>query len=64
VNSNSGEVFLWGLMGHTHKYGKGYKVYRRTGGQQGELLYDASCPQGIPGCVSPYFDYQHIPMRL
>ena len=28
-----------------------------------ELIYDASCPNGIPGCASPFFDYQHIPMR-
>ena len=46
------------------KLGRDHRNGRRTGGQQGELLYDASCPQGIPGCVSPYFDYQHIPMRL
>ncbi len=61
---NLGEIFVWGLMGHTHKYGTGYKVFKRLpGGTQGELIYDAACPQGVPGCVSPYFDYQHIPMR-
>lgn len=58
-----GKVFLWGLMGHTHKYGTGYKVFKRLpNGTKGELLYDASCPNGIPGCVSPFFDYQHIPL--
>ncbi|MCB0546840.1 MAG: T9SS type A sorting domain-containing protein [Phaeodactylibacter sp.] len=61
---NLGEVFVWGLMGHTHKYGTGYKIYRRNpGGQFGELIYDAACAQGVPGCISPFFDYQHIPMR-
>lgn len=61
---NLGEVFVWGLMGHTHKYGAGYKIYRRLpGGQRGELIYDAACPRGVPGCISPFFDYQHIPMR-
>lgn len=60
---NLGEVFLWGIMGHTHKYGRDYKVYKRVNGAKGELIYDASCPRGIPGCSSPYFDYRHIPMR-
>lgn len=58
------DIYLWGMMGHVHKYGTGYKVYERLpGNTQGELLYDASCANGVPGCVSPYFDYQHIPMR-
>ena len=60
----AGKVFLWGLMGHTHKYGTGYKVFKRLpNGVKGELMYDASCPNGIPGCQSPYFDYQHIPLH-
>ena len=60
----TGKVYLWGVMGHTHKYGTGYKVYKRLpNGTKGELFYDASCPNGVPGCASPYFDYQHIPMR-
>lgn len=64
VTTNIGEVFVWGIMGHTHKYGTGYKVYKRqVGGVQGELIYDAACPQGIPGCISPFFDYRHIPIR-
>jgi len=57
-------IYIWGLMGHTHKYGQGYKVWKRQpNGQKGELLYDASCPDGEPGCVAPWFDYRHIPMR-
>ncbi|MCG8330443.1 MAG: T9SS type A sorting domain-containing protein [Chitinophagales bacterium] len=64
INYNLGEIYVWGVMGHTHQYGTGYKVYERLpGGMQGDLIYDASCPQGTPGCVSPFFDYQHIPMR-
>ena len=63
INENLGEVFVWGVMGHTHQYGVGYKVYERENFLQGDLIYDASCPQGVPGCVSPYYDYQHIPMR-
>jgi hypothetical protein len=57
-------LYIWGLMGHTHKYGTGYKVWKRlSNGQKGDLLYDGSCPMGTPGCPSPYFDYQHIPLR-
>ena len=57
-------IYIWGLMGHTHQYGTGYKVWKRLPtGQKGELIYDGSCPQGTPGCVAPYFDYQHIPIR-
>lgn len=64
ITYNLGEIYLWGVMGHTHQYGTGYKVYERLpGGQQGDLIYDAACTQGIPGCISPFFDYQHIPMR-
>ena len=61
--NNLGEIYVWGLMGHTHKYGTGYKVYRRENNQQGELIYDAACPGGTPGCASPFFDYQHIPIE-
>lgn len=64
VAYNIGEIYVWGIMGHTHQYGENYKVFERLpGGQQGELLYDAACSRGIPGCISPFFDYQHIPMR-
>ena len=63
VNNGLGQIYLWGLMGHTHKYGKSYKIFKRTNGQAGELLYDASCGQGVPGCIAPLYDYQHIPLR-
>jgi hypothetical protein len=57
-------LYIWGLMGHTHQYGTGYKVWmRQPNGQKGDLIYDASCPMGIPGCPSPWYDYQHIPIR-
>jgi hypothetical protein len=59
-----GQIHLWALMGHTHKYGTGYKVYHRNAnGSRGAVMYDGACAGGIPGCVSPYFDYQHIPTR-
>ena len=57
-------IYIWGLMGHTHKYGQGYKAWKRlANGQRGELIYDASCAMGIPGCPTPWYDYQHIPIR-
>ena len=63
INNNWGDIFIWALMGHTHQYGQGYKVFRRENRQPTDLLYDGACPQGVPGCVSPNFDYQHIPIR-
>jgi len=57
-------LYIWGLMGHTHRYGRDYKVWKRLpNGQKGEIIYDASCAMGIPGCPTPWFDYQHIPIR-
>lgn len=64
LNYNLGTVYLWSMMGHTHQWGAGYKVYKRTNQTKGALIYDAACPQGIPGCATPFFDYQHIPMRF
>ncbi len=59
-----GDIYVWSLGGHTHQYGTGYKIWKRlAGGGQGEILYDGSCPDGIPDCASPFFDYQHIPTR-
>jgi len=59
-----GNIFVWGVMGHTHQYGTGYKVFlRNNNGSKGNIMYDAACGRGIPGCNSPYFDYRHIPMR-
>lgn len=64
VNFNLGDVYLWSIMGHTHQWGSGYTVHKRINGQKGDIIYDAACPQGIPNCPTPYFDYQHIPMRF
>lgn len=63
VNPFLGEIFLWGLMGHTHQYGTGYKIYERQFDGSENLIYDGACPQAEPGCVSPFFDYHHIPLR-
>ena len=60
----AGKGFIWAMTGHTHKYGTGYKIWQsNTAGTKGTLLYDAGCPVGVPGCQTPIFDYQHIPMR-
>ena len=61
----SGELFVWNVAGHTHQYGTSYKIWTNDeAGVADELVYDASCPRGIPGCVAPFFDYQHIPNRI
>lgn len=59
------ELFVWQLGGHTHRYGQDYKIWKRnTNGTKGEMIYDGECPNGIPACNVPYFDYQHIPNRI
>jgi Secretion system C-terminal sorting domain len=64
VNYNIGNVYMWGLMGHTHKYGTDYKIYKRNvNGTRGTMLYDGQCSDGVPNCFNPYFDYKHIPLR-
>ncbi len=66
-SSSYPDIYIWGVMGHTHKYGKEYKVYHRLpGGVKGDLVYDAACPGGIPGCpeAARNYDYQHTPLML
>jgi len=63
ISGNGGDAYLWALMGHTHKYGTGYKVWKREGGERTDLLYDGACAEAVPDCVFPEFDYQHIPIR-
>ena len=50
-------------MGHTHKYGTGYKVWKRENGMPTDILYDGACAEGVPNCTFAEFDYQHIPIR-
>ena len=60
-----GKAYIWNIAGHTHRYGTGYKVWLNDdAGNRDELIYDGSCPRGIPGCVAPFYDYQHIPTRV
>ncbi len=63
ISGNGGDAYLWALMGHTHQYGTGYKVWKRENSGPTELLYDGACAEGVPNCVFPEFDYQHIPIR-
>ncbi len=59
-----GNAFVWNIAGHTHRYGTSYKIWMNdAAGNQDELIYDGSCPRGNPGCVAPFYDYQHIPTR-
>ncbi|MEM1218541.1 MAG: T9SS type A sorting domain-containing protein [Bacteroidota bacterium] len=62
-NPNLGEIYLWNIMGHTHQWGTGYTAAKRELFNETDLIYDGSCPGGVPGCASPFFDYQHIPPR-
>lgn len=60
-----GNIWIWGMLGHTHQYGTGYKVWTLdNSGNKDKLIYNASCADGLPECASPFFDYQHIPTRF
>ncbi|MDQ3071751.1 MAG: T9SS type A sorting domain-containing protein [Bacteroidota bacterium] len=57
-------VYVWQFYAHTHKYGTDYDVYlRNSDGTMGDHVYEGSCKNGIPGCASPNYDYQHPPAR-
>lgn len=58
------QVYTWTIGAHTHKYGVGYKIWTMDENQEKkDIIYDGSCPGGVPGCPAPFFDYQHIPIR-
>ena len=64
VVQSPSDAFVWNIGGHTHQYGTSYKIWKNNeDGERDELIYDASCPRGVPDCVAPFFDYQHIPNR-
>lgn len=65
-DNGGGEIFLWGVSSHTHRWGSDYNVYlRNSDGSKGEQIFDASCQstEGIPGCIDEIYDYQHPPIR-
>ena len=63
-DASVGEVFIWAITSHTHKYGTDYDVYiRNTDGSAGDHIFEASCAGGIPGCPTQIYDYRHPPTR-
>ena len=58
-------LYVWGVVSHTHQYGKDFNLYRRNlDGSQGAQVYDGGCADGLPGCAVEDFDYQHLPFRF
>ena len=58
-------LYVWGVVAHTHQYGKDFNIYRRNAdGSKGVQVYDAGCADGLPGCSVEDFDYQHLPFRF
>lgn len=56
--------YIWNMSSHTHKLGTDYDIFlRNSDGTQGEHIYESSCPNGEPGCPSPFYDYQHPPVK-
>lgn len=65
-DNSPGEIYLWAVTSHTHKYGDDFDIYRRTlDGEKGEKIFDGSCgaTEGVPGCVDEIYDYKHPPTR-
>ena len=58
-------IYVWGLVAHTHKYGKDFNIYKRnSNGTRGVQIYDAGCVDGLPGCTLEDFDYAHLPIKF
>ena len=58
-------LYIWGVVAHTHQYGKDFNIYRRNlDGSRGPQVYDAGCANGIPGCAVEDYDYKHLPFRF
>ena len=56
--------YIWNLSSHTHKLGTDFDIFlRNSNGSIGEHIYESSCPNGEPDCPSPFYDYQHPPVK-
>jgi hypothetical protein len=61
---NYNEVFLWGMGGHTHQWGTGYRVYTLDASlNEDQFVYDAAYEHGDPNGMYIGFDYRHPPSR-
>jgi len=57
-------LFVWSLTSHAHSSSTDYDIYQPFIDQDPIHIYDASCPDGVPGCEFPYYDYQNPPTRF
>ncbi len=59
------DLHIWALSSHTHQWGTDYNIYdRNADGSKGDQIFDAGCqPDGVPGCTTENYDYQHPPIR-
>lgn len=65
VFGNNQPRYYWMLGSHTHRYGTSYNIYTRNqNGTVNKLVYDGKCDEGIPGCTTGTYDYQHPPSRF
>ena len=59
------DIFIWGMVAHTHQYGKDFNIYRKNpDGSRKDQIYDGGCANGLPGCSFEDFDYTHLPIRF
>jgi len=57
------DIYIWSLTSHAHQYSVDYDIFQPLPGEPLNHVYDASCPNGIPGCDNPFYDYERPPTR-
>ena len=59
-------MYVWATTCHTHQLGQDYDIYvTDAGGNDIDHFYDGSCfTDGVPGCDTEFYDYQHPPTRV
>ncbi len=58
------KAYVWSLTSHAHQRSVDYDIFQPVSGADPLHIYDASCPDGIPGCSSPSYDYENPPTRF
>jgi len=56
-------IFIWSLTSHAHSSSIDYDIYEPVPGKPLNHIYEASCPNGVPGCENEYYDYERPPTR-
>lgn len=57
-------LYVWSLTSHAHSTSIDYDIFQPFADQEPLHIYDASCPNGVPGCDYPFYDYENPPTRF